>query len=274
MPLGTKGNSLIVKDGKLAENCGCCGTWYCCEDKIGTCRDRLNEVLKITATISAQDYKKHDLVSGCQCDVNGPVWTSGTYLWPGSKYAGTFELTGRRNPPQFGIEYGQNWIFEYAYSSDGAGCTGANLAVEVNVRVPGDLFQTTDSTRLQIGGLALNGNFYRYFKSSNGTPSPETKDLQDMKCVTTATGPVRVCEGGVREVYTIGPDPILLFNQRVYNGLCAIESPIQINGIPFSAGSLGKTGCGSSDSFGTEQYSLISETGSRMVSGSLLIEQL
>jgi hypothetical protein len=27
MPLGTKGNSLIVKDGKLAENCGCCA--YC-----------------------------------------------------------------------------------------------------------------------------------------------------------------------------------------------------------------------------------------------------
>ena len=33
MPLGTKGNSLIVKDGKLAENCGCCGQWYCCESQ-------------------------------------------------------------------------------------------------------------------------------------------------------------------------------------------------------------------------------------------------
>ena len=31
MPLGTKGGSLIVKDGKLAENCGCCG-WYCYPD--------------------------------------------------------------------------------------------------------------------------------------------------------------------------------------------------------------------------------------------------
>ena len=29
MPLATKNNALILKDGKLAENCGCCGGWYC-----------------------------------------------------------------------------------------------------------------------------------------------------------------------------------------------------------------------------------------------------
>jgi hypothetical protein len=29
MPLATKNGSLIVKDGLLAENCGCCGGWYC-----------------------------------------------------------------------------------------------------------------------------------------------------------------------------------------------------------------------------------------------------
>ena len=29
MPLATKNGSLIVKDGQLAENCGCCGGWYC-----------------------------------------------------------------------------------------------------------------------------------------------------------------------------------------------------------------------------------------------------
>jgi hypothetical protein len=29
MPLATKNNAIIVKDGKLAENCGCCGGWYC-----------------------------------------------------------------------------------------------------------------------------------------------------------------------------------------------------------------------------------------------------
>jgi hypothetical protein len=29
MPLAVKNNALIVKDGKLAENCDCCGGWYC-----------------------------------------------------------------------------------------------------------------------------------------------------------------------------------------------------------------------------------------------------
>lgn len=29
MPLATKNGSLIVKDGKVAENCNCCGDWYC-----------------------------------------------------------------------------------------------------------------------------------------------------------------------------------------------------------------------------------------------------
>jgi hypothetical protein len=32
MPLATKDNAIIVKDGKLAENCDCCGGWYCYKD--------------------------------------------------------------------------------------------------------------------------------------------------------------------------------------------------------------------------------------------------
>jgi len=34
MPLATKSGSLIVKDGNIAENCGCCGGWYC---HVGQC---------------------------------------------------------------------------------------------------------------------------------------------------------------------------------------------------------------------------------------------
>jgi len=29
MPIATKNNAIIVKDGSIAENCGCCGGWYC-----------------------------------------------------------------------------------------------------------------------------------------------------------------------------------------------------------------------------------------------------
>jgi hypothetical protein len=31
MTIATKNGAIIVKDGKLAENCECCGGWYCCE---------------------------------------------------------------------------------------------------------------------------------------------------------------------------------------------------------------------------------------------------
>jgi hypothetical protein len=32
MTLATKNGSLIVTDGKIAENCGCCGGWYCYQE--------------------------------------------------------------------------------------------------------------------------------------------------------------------------------------------------------------------------------------------------
>lgn len=38
MPLATKNNAIIVKDGKLAENCGCCGGWYCYDEKCVSCQ--------------------------------------------------------------------------------------------------------------------------------------------------------------------------------------------------------------------------------------------
>ena len=46
MPLATKNNAIIVKDGKLAENCGCCGGWYCCPP-----------VMKATVTFNLSDVE-------------------------------------------------------------------------------------------------------------------------------------------------------------------------------------------------------------------------
>jgi hypothetical protein len=36
MTIATKNGSIIVKDGKLAEDCGCCGGWWCYAD-YGSC---------------------------------------------------------------------------------------------------------------------------------------------------------------------------------------------------------------------------------------------
>jgi hypothetical protein len=51
MPLATKNNALIVTDGKLAENCGCCGGWYCCIDQ--NCLS--TSISSVTATLSGTD---------------------------------------------------------------------------------------------------------------------------------------------------------------------------------------------------------------------------
>ena len=46
MPLATKNNAIIIKDGKLAEDCGCCGGWYCCPP-----------VMKATVTFNLSDVE-------------------------------------------------------------------------------------------------------------------------------------------------------------------------------------------------------------------------
>jgi hypothetical protein len=45
MPLATKNGSIIVKDGRLAENCGCCGGWYCypCDCGVPVARIRITD---------------------------------------------------------------------------------------------------------------------------------------------------------------------------------------------------------------------------------------
>jgi hypothetical protein len=51
MPLATKNGAIIVKDGLLAENCGCCGGWYCCIDQ--NCLS--TSISSVTATLSGTD---------------------------------------------------------------------------------------------------------------------------------------------------------------------------------------------------------------------------
>jgi hypothetical protein len=55
MPLATKNNAIILKDGLLAEDCGCCGGWYCCADP--TCR--LQELTSVTVTLASTGYLLH-----------------------------------------------------------------------------------------------------------------------------------------------------------------------------------------------------------------------
>jgi hypothetical protein len=85
MPLATKNNALIVKDGLLAENCGCCGGWYCCADP--ACA--VGDIKTATISITASDYYSHFYASTAG-------FTDSTYISLGTRGAvfnGTHALT-------------------------------------------------------------------------------------------------------------------------------------------------------------------------------------
>jgi hypothetical protein len=75
MPLATKNNAIIVKDGKLAENCGCCGGWYCDELRFSvtasvsgfgeTVFDFCNPATVIATTFSACNKTYSPIDGGC-----------------------------------------------------------------------------------------------------------------------------------------------------------------------------------------------------------------
>jgi hypothetical protein len=84
MPLATKNGSLVVKDGKVAENCDCCGGWYCCADMACV----LNGITSATISISATDYLRW---SNYQISSSSTGYESDAFL--GAAIAGTHALS-------------------------------------------------------------------------------------------------------------------------------------------------------------------------------------
>ena len=81
MTLATKNNAIIVKDGKLAESCGCCEGWYCCQE------NPCYQLKTISVQITAQDFYCAKPISGspfqtCSA-VLGATWLSGSYVLVG-----------------------------------------------------------------------------------------------------------------------------------------------------------------------------------------------
>lgn len=56
MTIATKNGSLIVKNGSIADGCGCCVEWYCC---VEYCQPTTLPITSITMSISAQDWLSH-----------------------------------------------------------------------------------------------------------------------------------------------------------------------------------------------------------------------
>jgi hypothetical protein len=95
MTLATKDGSLIVKDGKLAENCGCCGGWYCyneCAEFM--CVDAPTASVSLSATDflvnTIYKYTPENMYVGLPT-----YWEKETQYFKGSEINGTHVLQKR-----------------------------------------------------------------------------------------------------------------------------------------------------------------------------------
>lgn len=135
MPLATKNGAVIVKDGLLAENCGCCGGWYCCPST--TQLLQCTSDLSVQVSLSASDYQIVEKTSGATCrqssqDAGVALSSSSRWLTRGSALSGTHSLPlSSRN--------GTTSVFTKSLASVG-GCpqpsvsltlTAASLTVEI-----------------------------------------------------------------------------------------------------------------------------------------------
>lgn len=86
MTIATKNGAIIVKDGKFAENCGCCGGWYCSGGD-QSCVCPTESISGITVSITATDFLLHAQYRDIS---NTPNY--GSYLHMISRLNGTHAL--------------------------------------------------------------------------------------------------------------------------------------------------------------------------------------
>jgi hypothetical protein len=131
MTLATKNGSLIVKDGQIAENCGCCGGWWCyrcgCD--------------KPTVVVTLSNFSAYYQFS--TLSVNGTY----TLSHPNSGLASCCDL----------------WGYRYDNSAETCGTTTATAFLQINLTRSGIAVSARGRTNLQTnfpsGGLCAEWTF-------------------------------------------------------------------------------------------------------------------
>jgi len=165
MPLATKNNAIIIKDGKLAENCNCCGEWYCCADK--AC---LAKPSSVTLSIVAEDF----YVQHSATDNFGAYQSSVCFF--GSAINGTHTLTSIT--PSGG--YSSAWQKTFPAAPSGCPPSVFTLMLSASSRIAFDFYYTftgpvfyyasqsaVKSKGEMLCGMATSGDEQAYFR---GTP--------------------------------------------------------------------------------------------------------
>ena len=106
MTLATKNNAIIVKDGKLAENCGCCGGWYCYDERGPCCRCGFDSQQTISVSITDPQFSQ---ALGYVDD--GSSYANGLFL--GNQFIPFGALTFKVS--DYGVDYGGPNCFSGEY---------------------------------------------------------------------------------------------------------------------------------------------------------------
>lgn len=156
MSLATQNNAIIVKDGKLAENCVCCGGWYCCADAQCILDDFTDSIAVTVTTGDDQSIVGDRVASNFSCGTGGNLFTLYSKIVAiieASHYAGTFSLT-RKSPG----------VWEYSYTPDTPGNVATLQAILID----------------KVWIISLNFHSYAWRKTGRDQIS-NTKTISDMK---------------------------------------------------------------------------------------------
>jgi hypothetical protein len=161
MPLATKNGAIIVKDGLLAENCGCCNGWYCCPSVVAC-----PNLLKISAELSAPDITGIYTLEGATCDSSATISRTTVKILHASVFSGSYDLTNVSATAN-------SSSFEKRFASDSVGCSGALVAV------------TTYG--LSSFDIVLVCNEYHWQKQVVSSSASYPKSLSQMQCAQSGT---------------------------------------------------------------------------------------
>jgi hypothetical protein len=166
MPIATKNNAIIVKDGKLAENCGCCGGWYCCAGVL-QCPD----ILRVSVSISASDVIGTHVRAGATCQGS---FSSATVSRTAVNIHHLSALAGNHSLTRVSLVNGVS-VFRKEITSDSAGCAGASVNVTIYGTSGFDFFLTSYEYHWQAQVLSA-------------TP-PAPLPISQMQCSTSGSTP-------------------------------------------------------------------------------------
>lgn len=182
MPIGVNGGSLIVKDGKLADGCGCCSPWYCstnvcCVNNGNTIVGEMDTLLSTASSVSVT-ISSQDVLTQYTCNMSRDVFCAGKFsfgftgYFPGDSLSGTFALTKQNQS-----------LWSYSYPSSATLCNSSISLSRISAR------------KLQLS-VSTQGRIRIDFGSSS---SPSKDDITCNQITPTKSSDTGACINSIQQ---------------------------------------------------------------------------